>query len=86
MENYKWASPVCWLDEQVRKADEATLRQMLLALMPSLDGDTIQDVFQFEMQVDGYFEELHECSSCGEELKHNDNGHPSCPSCDPDEE
>lgn len=61
---YKYASPHEWLSQKVVNAGEDVLRAMLNAVIPSLDSDTIQDLFQEEMSEDGYFDRMVECPSC----------------------
>jgi len=61
---YKWDSPQEWLLEKagslVRASDTAELFSIIQTLVQKLDGDSIQDEFQSEMDFDGYFEELQE--------------------------
>ena len=54
---YKWNNPGDWLHERVQSAGEDVLRGYLTAIIGSLDSDTIQDIFQSEMDADGYFDE-----------------------------
>lgn len=58
---YKWSHPTEWLDTliQTRIAanDHDGVQELLLVIVNSgkLDGDDIQDLFQSEMDEDGYF-------------------------------
>jgi hypothetical protein len=54
---YRWSHPTEWFAEKIAEGDESTLRGYLNALLSGLDGDTIQDAFQDEMETDGYFRE-----------------------------
>ena len=58
MEEYKWAHPYNWFSEWIEKADEKRLREYLRILAGRLDGDQIQDLFEKEMDEDGYFDPL----------------------------
>lgn len=52
---HKWNSPREWLDDKL-VADELTEREVLSAIIDLVDNDTLQDVFQAEMDADGYFD------------------------------
>lgn len=58
---YKWDNPSDWLRfhlntlEGERKFDELT--KIAWLLVTELDDDAIQDLFQDEMDEDGYFDE-----------------------------
>jgi hypothetical protein len=57
MATYKWASPYEWLCD---KADEWTPKQVKATLISVAflhDSDTIQDLFESEMDEDGYFDD-----------------------------
>lgn len=54
--HYRWDSPGDWLAEKIAAGDEYALRGYLNAIVGTLDSDTIQDIFQAEMQTDGYFD------------------------------
>jgi hypothetical protein len=60
MPSYKWSSPADWLHDQIQSAGEDELHAYLNAIIPTLDSDTIQDLFENEMDADGYFEAEHE--------------------------
>ena len=59
MTTYKWSSPQSWLDDRVQalaeKRDVNGLVEVINALIFHVDADQIQDVFQSEMDSDGYF-------------------------------
>ncbi len=63
MSKYKWSHPAEWLNHKIDDSKEASfavteLASMCRLLASKLDGDTIQDLFQDEMDEDGYFQEL----------------------------
>lgn len=57
---YKWDSPHAWLMHKVNKT--RTTRSELIGFIDSLagrlDSDSIQDLFEAEMDADGYFRAL----------------------------
>jgi len=53
---YKWSNPYGWLADMSRGWSEAVLYANLCRLANSVDSDTLQDAFEFEMSADGYFE------------------------------
>ncbi len=62
---YRWTHPSEWLADKIssytslRDADAITqLADLARALAGLLDGDQIQDLFQAEMDADGYFTPL----------------------------
>lgn len=55
--HYRWNNPYEWLEEQSRSWDAEKLRTELLALAMRHDSDTLQDEYQGEMVIDGYFNE-----------------------------
>lgn len=59
---YKWAYPSDWLQEKMEDAfrsDNAVeLKSLLNTCMAKMDEDDIQDLFQVEMDEDGYFKPL----------------------------
>lgn len=54
---YKWTNPFDWLEEHAKGWNENKLRQMFWEVVGNLDADQVQDLFQKEMDEDGYFEE-----------------------------
>ena len=54
---HKWRHPLEWLYWKIASSGEDWLKEALKALATVTDGDTIQDVFESEMDEDGYFEE-----------------------------
>ena len=62
MGKYKWAHPYEWLMWKATSWDLSELFDALQAVAVKHDSDTLQDIFQFEMDKDGYFEEKEETS------------------------
>ena len=58
--SYKWDCPYDWLCDKLNGWDEATLRGEIRILAARLDSDTLQDLYQSEMEADGYFEEVND--------------------------
>jgi len=62
MATYKWDSPAEWLDKKIQKlsdsGDVTGLCQILRDILPNIDNDIIQNIYQEEMDEDGYFEDL----------------------------
>lgn len=58
MARYKWDNPAEWLSEKAQSWGEDALRAALNELARHVDFDDIQDIFQDEMDADGYFKEL----------------------------
>ena len=57
MTRYKWETAHDWLEDYLqRNPNQAHSIAMSLAM--KLDSDQIQDEFQSDMDVDGYFEDL----------------------------
>ncbi len=59
---YRWGSPHEWLLEKAQSLPAAELYSIIDALAWRLDSDSIQDLFQSEMDVDGYFDKEGEAS------------------------
>lgn len=59
MSNYRWDSASEWLLEKVREKsdDPSYLMGVIDCLIDKVDSDDIQDIFQSEMDEDGYFNE-----------------------------
>jgi hypothetical protein len=59
--SYRWQSPLAWLrwkiDELTIGNNIIALSTMFIVLAITLDNDQIQDVFERDMDKDGYFEE-----------------------------
>jgi hypothetical protein len=53
---YKWDSPHDWLMEKAQSMTVEQLHSALEAVAYRLDGDSIQDLFQTEMDQDGFFD------------------------------
>ncbi len=60
MPKYKYSSPYHWLDDTASQWTQVELYAALMALAAQVDGDTIQDVFQSDMDKDGYFDAVKE--------------------------
>ena len=58
MSHYRWSNPIDWLIWKVKSMDENELRAEIINLAQELDPDTVQDLYQIEMEQDGYFEKL----------------------------
>lgn len=57
MTKYKWDYPLEWLEEKLNEtSDPDVLRTYALELARKHDSDTLQDLFQDDMDTDGYFE------------------------------
>jgi hypothetical protein len=80
---HQWASPYEWFYWKVgQEANPVHLRNMIHLLAGKLDSDQLQDIFEGEMQNDGYFTPFitWHCITC--ETENED--HPdvtSCPLC-----
>lgn len=55
---YRWTNPYEWLAETAQGWDAARLYNELLNLARLHDSDTLQDEYQADMDVDGYFKEV----------------------------
>ena len=55
---YKWANPYEWLNEASREWDCNKLRFELMEIAVKLDSDQLQDIYQSDMDQDGYFEAM----------------------------
>ena len=57
--NYRWDHAADWLAWKVQgEPAPAQLRGIIRALMGKLPEDDIQDIFQSEMEADGFFDEV----------------------------
>lgn len=84
---YRWAHPSEWLDWYLESEthDRDAIVGIARALAEGLDGDDLQDLFQPEMDADGYFHDLNRCPDCETQLTAETSayGHPSyCATCD----
>lgn len=98
----RWINPYEWLLEHFRDAGPDERARIATLLMQQVDGDAIQDLFQKEMDKDGYFDglELLRCpeafvcsgrSICNHGGPHSPEaacwtGYADCPPCEPAEE
>lgn len=55
---YKWESPRAWLIDYLSGLDIVQLFRETMLLIDFLDDDNIQDLYQDDMDRDGYFEEV----------------------------
>ena len=55
MGNYKWESPYDWLMDKATEWDEIQLLAELRNLAQLLGSDALQDLYQSDMEKDGYF-------------------------------
>lgn len=53
--HYRWSHPYEWLADTARSWDKDTLYSELMNLASNTDSDTLQDLFQMQMDEDGYF-------------------------------
>ncbi len=61
MVKYKYESAHDWLNQKIQRINDIkVLKDMLVSIITELDGDIIQDIFQKEMDRDGYFEPIDE--------------------------
>ena len=75
---YKWQSPLEWLVEKSKEWEPDEVLCTMHDLAAKLSSDELQDLFETEMDRDGYFDEVH---SHGEyEGKAED-----CPVCETEE-
>jgi hypothetical protein len=84
---HRWAHPSDWLDYYMEQDthDRDDIIQIAKALAGRLDGDSLQDLFQDEMDTDGYFKDLNLCPDCESRLtdRTTDGTHPTyCDECD----
>ncbi len=66
MPNYKYATAHEWLFQSSIEASDARIDELL----KKVDGEDIQELFQNEMEEDGFFvdlDETFECNICGAE-------------------
>lgn len=55
--NYRWSNVHEWLSEKAGSWDAQQLYHEFMALAGHVDFDTLQDIYQPDMEDDGYFEE-----------------------------
>jgi hypothetical protein len=69
---YKWSCPNVWLIQKIYRLEHAgetaEMSKMFRDLVRLQDHDTIQDLFQNQMDADGYFTTIegqkHKCDNC----------------------
>ena len=57
---YRWSHPYAWLETASADWDRDRLLHELRRLALQHDSDTLQDIYQKDMDGDGYFEPLPE--------------------------
>lgn len=57
---FRWETVHEWLAEYVEEIGETKLRWVIQQMAEKLDADTLQNLFEPEMDEMGYFEELDE--------------------------
>lgn len=55
---YRWSHPYVWLEETARGWSRDRLLLELQRLAIQHDSDTLQDLYQSEMDSDGYFDPI----------------------------
>lgn len=55
--NYQYDSPAEWLVTQAKIWDKQKLLNTVRCLVDHIDSDAIQEIFEQEMDEDGYFKE-----------------------------
>ena len=56
---YRWDTPTEWLIEKIEDSNDMTkIISICFELIEHVDTDIIQDIFQDEMDEDGYFDEI----------------------------
>jgi len=53
--SFRWATPEEWLIWSLKEWDRNKLVNTIRCLIDKMDSDDIQDIFQQEMDEDGYF-------------------------------
>lgn len=55
-QGYRWDNPIDWLEWSVNGMENPhELRSVINTLVSAMDCDTVQDLFQSDMDDDGYF-------------------------------
>lgn len=57
MPKYKWDNVYEWLEEVSKEWSLQQLRADFMGLACKVDPDTLHDIFQSDMDKDGYFED-----------------------------
>lgn len=55
--DYRWPTVFDWLRDKSEQMDRDELRSALMQVAVKCDPDEIQDIFESEMDNDGYFDE-----------------------------
>ena len=53
---YQWAFPSEWLADKIESCTQSELSSIAYDLLRLTAEDDLQDAFQHEMELDGYFE------------------------------
>lgn len=54
---HKFSSPINWLHQKITTStDLAEVKAHAMTLLHMVDNDQVQDIYQREMDLDGYFE------------------------------
>ena len=61
---YKWDTPLEWLIQKAGSWNATQLFNEFCAMAQTLDLDTIQDLYQSDMDADGYFDRYVTCPQC----------------------
>ena len=57
-QGYRWAYPLNWLEDKLNgTSDPDVLRDFALTMARRMDSDMLQDLFQYDMYKDGFFEQ-----------------------------
>lgn len=57
-ETYKYDNAHEWLMEYAAKLDASKLLQEFSVIAAKLDGDTIQELYEYDMDKDGFFKPI----------------------------
>ncbi len=75
MPRYKWNNPREWFDKFLKDVCEnrrtTTLKSLAVDFADRLDFDSLQELFEQEMEYDGYFLDLDEMCVCGHIREHH---------------
>lgn len=77
MPKYKWETPYEWLMDKVNDMSEQDLKNTVLNIARKCDSDTLQDIFESDMDEDGYFDKI--CRVCGHVESLHEGDDKECP-------
>ena len=74
MAEYKWKNAHEWLYDKLIKCGDSELLSITDRLIRMVDANQIQDIFQKDMEYDGYFNltDMVMCPECGENYEKAD--------------